>query len=224
MLAVDTGFAGGFVDALTGVLVLEAEETLDAAECTVMIGGDDGVCPVQGVGAHANDFLSEVMDGLGDAAAASTYPENVAVFTFFEPSVAGDFFHFMIEGADHGAVPTHPDLFSNVLRGDLVVGAFDFDVAVAVDLTGSFFKARKEVDGQGLEGWFFSFFKMGAYLLFGSTVDAFVGDVCCPPAQVCVDFGEAVKGFSGQGVVFDVFYAAFDFALVGGLIGPCGHD
>ena len=147
MLAVDTGFAGGFINAFLGVLILDAEEPLDATESAFGVGGDDGVCPVQGVGAHADDFLSEVMDGFSDTAAASTYPENMAVFAFFEPSVAGDFFHFIVEGADHDAVPAHPYLFANVLGGDFVVGAFDFDVAVAVDLAGSFFKARKEADG-----------------------------------------------------------------------------
>ena len=120
------------------------------------------------------------MDRLVDAAAASTYPENVTVFAFFKPSVASDFFHFMIKGADHGAVPARPDLFSDVLGGDFVVGAFDFDVAVAVDLAGSFFK-------------------VGDDLLLRSAVDAF--------------FGEAFEGFASQGVVFDAFDAAFDFAL-----------
>ena len=109
---------------------------------------------------------------MGDAATASTHAENVAIFAFFESGVASDFFHFMIEGADHGAVPAHPDLFSNVLGGDFVVGAFDFDVAVAVDFAGSFFKAGKEAVGLGLESWFFNLFKVSAYLLLGGAVDA----------------------------------------------------
>ena len=34
---------------------------------------------------------------------------------------------------DHLRVPARPDLFANELSGHFVVGAFDFDVAVAVD-------------------------------------------------------------------------------------------
>ena len=65
---------------------------------------------------------------------------------------------------------------------------------------------------------------MGVNLPFGGAMDALVRDVGRPPLKMFIDLGQALEVLAFQGIVFDIFDRRFDFALVGGFVGPGWQD
>src|SRR5690606_2184458 len=140
-----------------------------------------------------------------DAFVAAADAENSAELPGFEAGVCGNGLHFVVKDVNHPSIPPGPDASADILRRNLVVGAFDFDIAVAVDVASAFLEAWEETGWKRSQGRSFRFEEVGLDLAFRGAVYAQVGDVGHPPAQVLVQGGEAVEAFAFKRIVFDVF-------------------
>ena len=138
----------------------------------------------------------------------------------------GDLLHPGVEEAHDASVAAHPEFSRDVLGRHFVVGAFEFDVAVAVDFAFGFNKGGEEPGWQRLQGGLFALLKVTVNLPLGGAVDAPVGFGLFPVTQVSVDFEKGVEGLAFDRALFDVTDASLYFAFVLGSARPGGqgHD
>lgn len=128
-----------------------------------------------------------------------------------------------LQHADGAAVPARPDLVADVFGRHFVVGAGDFDVAVAARGAPGFLVAGEEACGQWLQMRAF-FFEERSDLAAGGAVDAFIGGVTFPLLEVVVFRLQAGEASAFQGVVAHVIDAAFHLAFMPGNTGLAWHD
>ncbi len=155
-----------------------------------------------------------VGEGLLDAFGHPGAAERFGKTAFFELWMDGDLTVVFVEDAHHASVAAHPDFAADVFGGHFVAGALEADVSVALHFARGFLEAGEDRRGQGAQGWFFDFGEMGADLLARGAVDAPVGDVFFPMAQVGVERGERIEPAAFHGVLLQIVHVAFHLALV----------
>jgi hypothetical protein len=138
------------------------------------------------------------------------------------PRVHCDLFMPMIEDADHPGLPTHPDLSAHVFRRHRVIGPLQFDMAVSMDATLSFFKAGKQATGQGQQAGSLDLIEDPAHLLPDGAVNACVGHRAFPVGQKKVLRPQTFKAAPFEGIVLGILDPGFDLALMPGHCGPVG--
>jgi hypothetical protein len=93
--------------------------------------------------------------------------------------------HAVVENAHATAVPSHPHLPADILRGRFVKSSLNLHKAVAAHVASGLLIAGKERGWQGLQMGAF-FLKTCGHLFAGRAVNAFVGNVLFPLAKKSV--------------------------------------
>jgi hypothetical protein len=91
----------------------------------------------------------------------------------------------LVKDPHAAAIPADPHVVADELGGHFVKRAFDFHVAVAMDVTLGFLVAGKQRGRQGLQVRAF-LFKTGGHLLTGRAMDALVGHAAFPMGKEAV--------------------------------------
>src|SRR3954452_6499794 len=203
----------------------QAQETLDHAHALHAAGLDRRLGPAGAVGPdqpgateqpgsaafHAGDLLR------GNVISIGAEPPRLVL------GMDRDLVHFVVEHAHHAGIPANPDATSQVLRRDRVVGTVNFDVAVAMDVATILMEEGESLPGQRLEQRPLHLGEKLAYLLARGAVQPGVGDGAFPVKQKQILLFEVGESSSLQAIVLNVSNAAFDLALVLGLVGSVGQ-
>lgn len=162
----------------------------------------------QGCGAS-----SPVGDLAIERTVATPQSEAVAKLTAFQAAMQGNLLPAFVEDAHLARVPPRPHRPLDVFRGHRVIGALQFDVAVAVHHAPRLMKHREQVRWQWHQGRLLQS-EPEAHLLACGAMDALVGDAAFPLTQVFVVSAQTGEGAPAQGVVLEVGDPVFGLSLV----------
>ena len=149
--------------------------------------------------------------------------QNAAELSGFQARVDLHLLHAVVENAYAAALPSHPHLPADILRGRFVKGSLNLHEAVPAHVAPGLLVARKKRAWQRLQ--------MGAFLLeacghlfAGRAVNAFVGDVLFPVSEKKVLLGQRLETSPFERVAPNVGHSALHLPLVLRHPRTAGHD